>query len=114
MKINRYFERIDLSPASLNGQWIVAAPKAYFAKQSMERKRNCGKPGFCHRQKWPQKKEIVWYNKNHRLELIDEDGNQGGRIEIAEGKTSLLYTDALIYYVADKKIFLLRKLDIII
>ena len=53
------------------------------------------------------KKENVCYNKNHRLELIDEDGNQGVRIETAEGKTSLMYTDAMIYYVADKKIFLL-------
>ncbi len=37
MKINRYFKRINLSPASLDEQGIVAAPKAYFAKQSMER-----------------------------------------------------------------------------
>lgn len=28
MKINRYFERIKLSPASLNEQGIVAVPKA--------------------------------------------------------------------------------------
>lgn len=39
MKINRYFERIALSPASPHGQGSVAAPKAYFAKQSMERVR---------------------------------------------------------------------------
>ena len=32
------------------------------------------------------KKENVCYNKNHRLELIDEDGNQRVRIETAEGK----------------------------
>lgn len=55
------------------------------------------------------KKENVCYNKNHRLELIDEDGNQGVRIKTAEGKTSLMYTDAMIYYVTDKKIFLLIK-----
>ena len=39
MKINRYFERIKVSPASLDEQGIVAVPKAYFAKQSMERVR---------------------------------------------------------------------------
>ena len=54
MKINRYFERIKLYSASLPGQGIVAAPKAYLAKQSMERGRRgtakspvfaCGKNG---------------------------------------------------------------------
>ena len=57
MKYIQCLERNFLYLASPHGQGIVAAPKAYFAKQSMERKRNCEKPGFCHRQKWPQKKE---------------------------------------------------------
>ncbi len=38
--------------SKISGQGIAVAPKAYFAKQSMERKRNCEKPGFCRRQKW--------------------------------------------------------------
>ena len=62
MKINRYFERIKFSPASLDGQGIVAAPKAYFANQSIERNRNCGKGTLkspvCNRH---FKDGAVWY-----------------------------------------------------
>ena len=57
MKGKTSINKTIFSYASPHGQGIVAAPKAYFAKQSMERKRNCEKPGFCHGQKWPQKKE---------------------------------------------------------
>ena len=34
----------------------------------------------------------LWQTKNHRLELIDEDGNQGVRIETAEGKIRCILT----------------------
>ena len=58
MKINRYFERIALSPASPHGQGIVAAPKAYFAKQSMEcvRRGTAKSPVFAIGKNGPKKK----------------------------------------------------------
>lgn len=52
---NKYFYS-----SNLNGQGIVVAPKAYFANQSMERKRNCKKPVFLRSKNGPkiQIKEI--------------------------------------------------------
>ena len=68
MKINRYFERIKFSPASLDEQGIVAAPKAYFAKQSMERVRRVTlKSPVCNRH---FKDGAVWYYKP--LKFIEE------------------------------------------
>lgn len=59
-----------LSPASSRGQGIVAASKAYFAKQSMERKRNCEKSGFCRRQKWPKRTYRTYLFMEKKLKFI--------------------------------------------
>ena len=63
-KIINHNNKLNFSPVSSHGQGIVAAPKAYFAKQSMERK-----PGFCRRQKWPKRKTNPWPKS---IELINE------------------------------------------
>ena len=59
---NKYFYS-----SNLNGQGIVVAPKAYFANQSMERKRNCEKPVFLRSKNDPkiQIKEIEKLLERH-------------------------------------------------
>ena len=69
MKYAQSLESNYIYPSLQHGQGIAAAPKAYFAKQSMERKWNCGKPGFCRRQKWPKRKTNSWHKG---IELINE------------------------------------------
>ena len=117
-------ERNLLYLASPHGQGIVAAPKAYFAKQSMERvRRGTAKSpvytlsakgsqrinapklaygnysrgiilGCIYDQKHrppehdtdnPSKSQLI-QTKNHRIEIINEDGKEEIRVETAQGQ----------------------------
>ena len=57
MHARQSFGKSNFSPASLPGQGVGAAPQGVLcgAKYGARKTRNCGKPGFCRRQKWPQK-----------------------------------------------------------
>ena len=62
MQKNNTFHRKKVLPASLNGQRIGAACKIVNAFMHLlfygaRKTRNCEKPGFCRRQKWPKKKK---------------------------------------------------------
>ena len=65
-------ERKVFSPASLNGQGIVAAPKAATASEwtkwtsaeaGARKTRNCGKPGFLRSKKWPKNSNDIWLER---------------------------------------------------
>ena len=120
----QFLERNLLYLASPHGQGIVAAPKAYFAKQSMERvRRGTAKSpvytlsakgsqrinapklaygnysrgiilGCIYDQKHrppehdtdnPSKSQLI-QTKNHRIEIINEDGKEEIRVETAQGQ----------------------------
>ena len=67
-------ERKVSSPASPHGQGIVAAPKAYFAKQSMERERRgtAQSPVFATGKNGPKKKatySVAKHNDSMYMQL---------------------------------------------
>ena len=66
-------ERKVFSPASLLGQGIVAAPKAYFAKQSMERVRRgtAESPVFCVAKNGPKIQMIYGWNTYEKNEILN-------------------------------------------
>ena len=82
--------KLIYNPTSTLGQGIEAVPKAYFAKQSMERvrRRTAESPVFAAGKNGPEKTKPPQHDtdnpshsyliqtKNHRLEIIDEDAKK--------------------------------------
>ncbi|MBR5356224.1 MAG: hypothetical protein IK121_04820, partial [Lachnospiraceae bacterium] len=115
MTTKQFLKRRDVSPSFQPGQGIAVAPKAYFARQSMERVRRgtTESPVFATGKNGPRKNKFLiydmkhkppetspsnsaesylWQTKKHRIELIDEDGKEGVHIETAEGKVRCVLT----------------------
>ena len=101
--------------SKISGQGIVVAPKAYFARQSVEgvRRGTTESPVFATGKNVPRKNKFLiydmkhrppetspsnsaesylWQTKAHRLELIDEEGKEGIHIETAKGKKRCVLT----------------------
>ena len=71
-KIINHNNKLNFSPVSSHGQGIVAAPKAYFAKQSMERVRRgtAKSPVFAAGKNGPRKKMLISCGIYHILKSL--------------------------------------------
>lgn len=117
MKTNYSFENVTISfTARMNKGLLLDPPLILFltwtrdcssaagvlceAKYGARKTRNCEKPGFCHRQKWPQKKEpkfssVKWSKTScEEGEEIELTANVQ---DIADGNMVTLHKKAIYY-----------------
>ena len=84
MKYEQSLARNFLSPASFLGQGIVVARKR--SRSEWSGSGTTDSPVFLRSKKCPKHKSRLIQTKNHRIEIINEDGKEEIRVETAQGQ----------------------------